>query len=197
MLLEEAIQKHGRKLIIVSDYLQKIPLGETQDKNATRQQEIQKVSNILLNLAKKYPVPIIMGCQMRRPERESKSHQVEDDINADYFENIIRLEGARESGDIEQDANLFLGVAHSDHIREKEPLTIAHGIEEAYAKGKGKNNKSKESHPLRQDKKFYVKILKNRDGESDRLISLDYNMPTMKITNARKTASQIEAGWKI
>ena len=182
LLLEEAIQKHGRNLVIISDYLQKIPLGETKDKNATRQQEIQKVSNILLTLSKKYPVPIIMGCQMRRPERESKSHQQGEIIDADYFENIIRLEGARESGDIEQDANLFLGVAHSDHIGEKEPLSKQE--QEAFEMSSNKKAKKEStSTPLRSDKKFYVKILKNRDGENGNLIKLDYNMPTMKVTN--------------
>lgn len=74
------------------DYIQKIKL---KGKYGTRQIELQKVSESILEAAKKYSIPIILGAQLGR-DKDSK--------------NKIRLDNLREAGDIENDANLVIAI---------------------------------------------------------------------------------------
>ena len=74
------------------DYIQKIKIRERW---GTRQVELQKISEQLLEVAKDTQMPIIMGCQLGR-DKEHKDK--------------VRLDNMREAGDIEQDAHLVLGL---------------------------------------------------------------------------------------
>ena len=74
------------------DYIQKIKL---KAKYNTRQIEIQKISESILEAAKKYSIPIVLGAQLGR-DKDSK--------------NKIRLDNLREAGDIENDANLVIAL---------------------------------------------------------------------------------------
>jgi len=74
------------------DYIQKIKI---KGRYATRQLELQKVSERILEAAKGLSVPIIMGAQLGRDKERSDK---------------VRLDNLREAGDIEQDANLVLGL---------------------------------------------------------------------------------------
>ena len=74
------------------DYIQKIKL---KAKYNTRQIEIQKISESILEAAKKYSIPIVLGAQLGR-DKDSK--------------NKIRLDNLREVGDIENDANLVIAL---------------------------------------------------------------------------------------
>lgn len=76
------------------DYVQKLT---TEEESANRQQEIQKICQSLLSTALDTRVEssIILGAQLNR--------------NVTSFEELT-LDKMRESGDIEQDANLVLGI---------------------------------------------------------------------------------------
>lgn len=74
------------------DYIQKVKIKE---KFGTRQIEIQKISEVILETAKSLSLPVIMGAQLGR----DKDHK-----------DKIRLDNLREAGDIEQDANLVIGI---------------------------------------------------------------------------------------
>lgn len=77
---------------IYIDYIQKIKI---KGKFQSRQIEIQKTSEQILELAKEISLPIVMGAQ----------------FNRDSMNKIRpRLENLRESGDIENDANTILGL---------------------------------------------------------------------------------------
>jgi DNA primase catalytic core len=74
------------------DYIQKIKIN---GKFSTRQIELQKISENILEAAKRLSLPIILGAQLGR-DKESK--------------NKIRLDNLREAGDIENDANLVIAI---------------------------------------------------------------------------------------
>jgi len=95
--LEEQPQKGGVKKKVAAvfiDYVQKLT---TEEERANRQQEIQKICQSLLSTALDTRVEssIILGAQLNR--------------NVTSFEELT-LDKMRESGDIEQDANLVLGI---------------------------------------------------------------------------------------
>lgn len=74
------------------DYIQKIKIN---GKYSTRQLEVQKISETILEAAKSLSLPIILGAQLGR-DKDSK--------------NKIRLDNLREAGDIENDANLVIAL---------------------------------------------------------------------------------------
>ncbi|MDP3764497.1 MAG: replicative DNA helicase [bacterium] len=92
--------EHGLGLIIV-DYLQ---LMEGRNNNEGRTQEISEISRSLKNLARELNVPVLAISQLSRAV-ESRSPQ------------IPRLSDLRESGSIEQDADVVLFIYRED--REK------------------------------------------------------------------------------
>jgi replicative DNA helicase len=94
------LARPGEVGAIFIDYIQKIPLKTPT--GGQRYQEIKRVSELLLEQAKTLDIPIIMGAQLTRPASKDKGSSKSD--------RIVRLENLRESVDIEQDANLVLGL---------------------------------------------------------------------------------------
>jgi len=84
------------------DYIQKIKI---KGKYQSRQIEIQKVSEQILEISKSLSLPIILGAQFNR-EALTKGRP--------------RLENLRESGDIENDANTILGV-YNESVENQDP----------------------------------------------------------------------------
>ena len=76
------------------DYIQKIP---TQKTYSTRQAELQAISASLLATANAHNIPMVLGAQFKRPDGKDMLSSVS-------------LDNLREAGDIEQDANLVLGL---------------------------------------------------------------------------------------
>lgn len=74
------------------DYIQKIP---TATPASQRYLEVKEASSLLLEQAVQLDVPIILGAQLGRGAAGQSRP---------------RLEDLRESGDLEQDANLVLGI---------------------------------------------------------------------------------------
>src|SRR4029079_862049 len=84
------VQQHGIKLFII-DYLQL--LHSTARRAENRQQEIADISNGIKSLAKELNVPVIVLSQLNRELERDKNRKP-------------RLSDLRESGAIEQDADL-------------------------------------------------------------------------------------------
>jgi hypothetical protein len=85
--------------VVLIDYVQKIPGGRAD----TRQLQIQEISGKLLDAAVRMDVPFVIAAQLRRVNTPQKGDQ-------DNDEQAPSLEQFRESGDIEQDANLALAL---------------------------------------------------------------------------------------
>lgn len=82
----------GREIgAVFVDYIQKIGLQRPAD---VRYLEIKRVSELLLEQAVSCDLPIILGAQLGRGGRGER----------------VRLDNLRESGDIENDANLVIGL---------------------------------------------------------------------------------------
>ena len=85
-----------QKPIFIIDYIQKI---KPRQSKGTRQQEVQLISNELLQLSRKWKVAIICGAQLNR------------DQNAQL----------REAGDLEQDASVIYQIEESEDSPKKPP----------------------------------------------------------------------------
>ncbi len=95
-------QKHGLKLVVV-DYLQLMTSGK---KVESRQQEVSEFSRALKLLAKELEVPVIAISQLNRgPEQRTDKRPMVSDL--------------RESGSIEQDADMVI-LLHREDMYEKE-----------------------------------------------------------------------------
>lgn len=120
------VRKHGVKLLVI-DYLQ---LMQGDGSSQSREQEISKIARELKNLAKELDVPVIALSQLSRAveNRDNPRPQLSD---------------LRESGAIEQDANLVMFIYRPEY----------------YSMMKGE-----EVHP---DDRGLAQVLigKNRDGE--------------------------------
>lgn len=101
-----AHQRHGLALIVV-DYIQLMTAG-TGKKNANRQEEVAAMSRGLKLLAKELGIPIIAIAQLNRgPEtREDKKPRMSD---------------LRESGSLEQDADVVILIHREDAYEKESP----------------------------------------------------------------------------
>jgi len=129
------------------DYIQKVKI---KGRYQSRQAEIQAISAGLLETAISLKIPIIVGTQANRTVTG---------------ENSLTTETMRESGDIEQDANLILGLWDRSRGNDKGPAETGRKVTLA------------------------VKILENRDGgkpENDGAIELWFDKPILRITDKTK-----------
>jgi len=130
---------------VIVDYIQRIPLGRKSD--GQRYLDIKYISSLLLEQAVSHDIPIILGAQLTR-DKTSNSRP--------------KLDNMRESGDIEQDANLVIGLyTKAVDDREQEQGSSSH------------------SQPV--DMSVY--ILKNRTGQAGGSFTLSFNQPVLKITD--------------
>lgn len=136
----------GQAGAIFIDYIQKV---KSKYNVQSRQVEIQKISGDLLDTAKRSGVAIILGAQLNRGAERGEAKN-------------ISLDQLRESGDIEQDANLVLGLynharadydVNPDSDRSSDPVTT-----------------------------IDVKVLKNRSGATNVYTSLTFDSPTLTLT---------------
>ncbi len=124
------------------DYIQKIPLQRPAE---VRYLEIKRVSELLLEQAVSHDLPIILGAQLGRAQGQQRK---------------VTLDNLRESGDIEQDANLVLGLHNA----------AVEAAEESESAGQGQPEV-----PLE------VVLLKNRAGVAGRKVVLNLQRPTFRI----------------
>lgn len=126
------------------DYIQTIKI---RGRYQSRQVEIQNISAHLREAAVSLKIPIIVGSQANRTVTS---------------ESLLTTETMRESGDIEQDANLILGLWDRSRGNDKGPAETGPKVTLA------------------------VKILENRDGakpENDEAIELWFDKPILRITD--------------
>lgn len=98
--------KHNIGIIII-DYLQL--MSGSADKNSNREQEISKISRDLKGLAKELQVPIIALSQLSREVEKRKEGN-----------KIPQLSDLRESGAIEQDADMVIFLYRPDYYEQNQ-----------------------------------------------------------------------------
>jgi replicative DNA helicase len=125
------VKKHGVGLIII-DYLQ-LMSGSGDGKNGNREQEISKISRQLKALAKELHVPIIALAQL---SREVEKRQSKEPVLSDL----------RESGAIEQDADIVAFLYRTDYQQE------AHKVDPSIAGD------------------TYIKFAKHRNGQLETIL---------------------------
>ncbi|MBP5301572.1 MAG: replicative DNA helicase [Bacilli bacterium] len=140
-------------VMIVIDYLGLISsdIKNNVRKYNTRQLEIQEYSRLLHELARELDVTIVLLCQLNRKVEERGG--------------VPRLSDLRESGSIEQDAELVLLLHREDYGKNE------------LVKEKNKDNLEDNSYPIKNSEDDQTSILdiiiaKNRNGESDRRFQL-------------------------
>jgi replicative DNA helicase len=111
---------HGLDLVLV-DYLQLIQGG----RNENRVQELSAITRSLKQLARELDVPIIAGSQLSRAPEQRQPH-------------IPMLSDLRESGSIEQDADIVLFIYREDMYMRREEWEALHPdtAREPYPHGK-------------------------------------------------------------
>lgn len=143
----------GQVGAVFIDYIQKIPLREAN--SGQRYQEIKRVSELILTQAVAHDIPIILGAQLGRPSK------------TDSGAKVVKLENLRESGDIEQDANLVLGLYNDSVVKaeDSEEEVTARKVD------------------------LDIHILKNRAGISGKKVTMTFDRPILKIKDKRKRVS--------
>jgi len=136
------LAKKGNTGAVIVDYIQRIP---TQSQSQ-RYLELKNISGRLLEQAVQLDIPIILGAQLNRSQDNTRP----------------RLENLRESGDIEQDANLVLSL----YTPAIEDMEKADYVEKVSA-----------------EVDMEVSILKNRGGYSGKKITLSFNRPVLRISD--------------
>ena len=148
--IESLADSSHRVGAVFIDYIQKI---KSKYNVATRQVEIQKISGELLDTAKRTGVALVLGAQLNRGAERAEAKN-------------ISLDQLRESGDIEQDAHLVLGLynhnrgdydANPDSEQTSDPVTT-----------------------------IDIKILKNRSGATNVYTSLTFDSPVLKLREGEK-----------
>lgn len=116
--------------------------------------EIKRTSDLLLEQAVACDLPVILGAQLGRGDGKGKGSE------------RVRLDNLRESGDIEQDANLVLGLwteaAEKDKEDQPEPGQVV---------------------PVE------ISVLKNRNGQANTRAFLNLDRPCLKLTDTRSGGS--------
>jgi len=140
--------------LIIVDYLQ---LVQGDGKNETRVQEISKITRALKTLARELNVPILAVSQLSRAVEWRASH-------------VPQLADLRESGSIEQDADVVLFIYRDDMYFSAEDWSKVHDIEkEPYPRGIADINIAKHRNgPLGQIKlRFLSRVVKFDNLEAE------------------------------
>jgi len=88
--------------VVIIDYLQLIKI----DDNRKRREQIGQISRGLKNMAKELDIPVVALCQLNREMEKEKR--------------LPRMSDLRESGDIEQDADVVAMIYHNKEMSEDE-----------------------------------------------------------------------------
>jgi replicative DNA helicase len=143
--------------LIIIDYLQLI---QGDGKNETRVQEISKITRALKTLARELNVPVLAVSQLSRAVEWRASH-------------VPQLADLRESGSIEQDADVVLFIYRDDMYFSAEDWSKVHDIEkEPYPRGIADINIAKHRNgPLGQIKLRFLSRTAKFDNLEAELIS--------------------------
>ena len=101
--------KYGEEMgAVFIDYMQIIPVPEDMAGGSMAYQKVQGISATVRDLAVETGLPIIAGAQLNR--RATEKTQGANASKKLTLPMLIRPEYLREAGDLEQDANLILGI---------------------------------------------------------------------------------------
>lgn len=152
-------EKYGEELgAVFVDYMQIVPPPE--DLNASSSyQKVQSISGIIRDTAVKSDLPIIVGAQLNRRAMEKAGSKV---LTLDQ---VLRPEYLREAGDLEQDANLILGLFNKVAAQREE----------------GNLDKIPD---------FSLTVLKNRNGPTGDTIELLYDRSRWRMNDAPKRGEE-------
>jgi replicative DNA helicase len=142
-------RQHGLDLIVI-DYLQLLQ-GSATARNESRVQEISEITRGLKTLAKELDVPVLALSQLSRAveQREDKRPQLSD---------------LRESGTIEQDADVVMFIFREEYYLEREEPT------------------RRGSKDYQRDYEAWASNLAAAEGKADVMIAKQRHGPTDKIT---------------
>jgi replicative DNA helicase len=98
--------------MVVVDYLQLI---EPEDRRPVREQQVATISRRMKNLAKQLDIPVILLAQLNRATE--KDHKA----SAGFKDRRPQLSNLRESGSIEQDANVVIMLHRMTETVDDEP----------------------------------------------------------------------------
>ena len=152
------ITRQGKVGAIIIDYIQKIPLR--QPLAGQRYQEIKRVSDLMLGQAVSQGVPILLGAQLGRSTGSTNGKA------------RVRLDNLRESGDIEQDAALVLGVFNPSADK---------------AEDDGHDDKHGEV-------ELEISVLKNRGGVQGKQAHLIFQRSTLRVLDQQQQQVGATAG---
>lgn len=146
--IEQLASERSNVGAVFVDYIQKI---KSKFNAPTRQVEIQRISGELLDTAKRAGVALVLGAQLNRSAERSGGSK------------SLSLDQLRESGDIEQDAHLVLGL---------------------YNHARGAYDENPDSANTNPETTIDIKVLKNRSGVTNKVTSLTFDSPTLKLKSA-------------
>jgi replicative DNA helicase len=150
--------QHGIRCIII-DYLQLMSLGTRVE---SRQQEVSEMSRYLKALARELEIPVMVLSQLNRSPEGREGHRP-------------RMSDLRESGSIEQDADVVMLLHREDYYKKQENA--------------GKENRDdnagvmRSSHPDDQEDNIAeVIIAKQRNGPTG-MVKLSFNSQFTRFDN--------------
>lgn len=116
------LKEQNKIEMIIIDYLQLMRGDDANNKNGNREQEVSYISRSLKALAKELDVPVIALAQLSRASEKRG------------VSSIPMLSDLRESGSIEQDADMVMFIYRPEYykINEFEDGTSTHGIAELH-----------------------------------------------------------------
>jgi DNA primase catalytic core len=142
------LNSRGETGAVFVDYIQKV---RTRAPAPTRQVEVQRASEMLREVAVAQDIPLIMGAQLGRAAGQTEK---------------VKLDNLREAGDLEQDANLVIGLFNQ-------------------AMQKAQDEQTTLAQPTAD---LLLTVLKNRAGGGvGQTVTLSFNRPVLRITRARSS----------
>lgn len=165
--LENATYKHEVGAVFI-DYAQRVKYN---GKYETERVRVARISEILRETATRLDLPLIVGAQLNRENSKDKPH----------------LDNLKEAGNLEEDANVVLGLYNWKTAIEKEKaneITTNSGGET-----KKKTLKNCKGGDVKIDVRaidFEVHILKNRNGAINETALLSFDAPILKIKDTEK-----------
>ena len=155
----ELQNKLGRNLgLICIDYLQ-LMSAVTQRNNSSRQQEVSEISRGLKLMAKELKVPVIALAQLSRKSEDRDDRRP-------------ILSDLRDSGAIEQDADMVMFIHRPDYYNRKEDLDEE--VEEEPNNNAGKKPHFKKRKDDEEIQKAEIIVAKNRQGPT-KTVYLQWN----------------------
>ena len=159
--LEGATYKHNVGGVFI-DYAQRVKYS---GKYETERVKIARISETLRETATRLDIPLIIGAQLNRENSKDKP----------------QLDNLKEAGNLEEDANVVLGLYNWKTAIEKEKANEIITKEGETKKKTLKNCKGKEVKIDYRAIDFEVHILKNRNGAVNETALLSLDAPILKI----------------